>query len=160
MQTQDIRQLAEWLAATDIDFLELSGPGIEVKLHRHSAVPSGNDPAVARSEAPPGEDVRSVDRMAVCASSPGVLLDRIPGAAAPLCVPGDAVQAGGVLAVLSIGCLLLPVRAPCDGWAGNWLVPSGSTVGYGTHLLNIDTGIDENPASVHASPEELPWTST
>ena len=143
MQTQDIRQLAEWLAATDIDLLELRGPGVDVLIHRDGAAAASTGTAGAPAEASPAAD----EHAPVCAPSPGVLLDRIPGRAAPLCAPGVAVQAGCLLALLQIGPLLLPVPAPCDGWAGDWLVAPGSTVGYGTHLLNIDTGMDTEPAA-------------
>jgi acetyl-CoA carboxylase biotin carboxyl carrier protein len=143
MQTQDIRQLAEWLAATDIDVLELRGPGVQVTIHRDGAATAGTETAAPPAEASPTAN----DQAPVRSPSPGVLLDRIPGRAAPLCAPGAAVQTGSLLALLQIGPLLLPVPAPCDGWAGHWLVAPGSTVGYGTHLLNIDTGMDTEPAA-------------
>lgn len=131
MQTQDIRQLAQWLALTDIDFLELRSPGVEVRLHRDGAATLGAEPGDGQVDAP--------DQAAVHAPSVGMLLDRLPGRPQPLCPPGAAVQTGRLLALLQVGPLLLPVRAPCDGWAGDWLVPPGSAVGYGTPLLNIDT---------------------
>lgn len=133
MQTQDIRQLAEWLALTDIDFLELRGPDIEVRIHRDSAAKIDAEPGDERDNPP----ATAQDQAAVCAPSVGLLLDRLPGRPQPLCAPGAAVQSGSLLALLQVGALLLPVRAPCNGWTGDWLVPPGSTVGYGAHLLNI-----------------------
>ena len=130
MQTQDIRQLAEWLAATDIDLLELRGPDVNVRIQRDGAVFEPVEPlAEALSPVAAPTIVRS--------PSPGVLLDRIPGRTTPLCMPGVAVQAGDLLALLRIGPLLLPVAAPCDGLSGDWQVAPGGTVGYGDALLSI-----------------------
>lgn len=130
MQTQDIRQLAEWLAATDIDLLELCGPNVQVEIHREGA-------AVEQPAAPAPMAATTPDHVSVRAGSLGVLLDRIPGRSTPLCAPGSTVQAGGLIALMQVGLLLLPVRAPCDGWTGDWHVPPGSTVGYGTPLVDI-----------------------
>ena len=131
MQTQDIRQLAAWLAETDIDFLELRGPDVHLEIHRDGASAAEAQPAPQAVAAPHHTTVR--------ATSVGVLLDRIPGRPTPLCSPGSAVQAGSLLGLLQVGPLLLPVHAPCDGWPGEWLVPPGSTVGYGAPLVDIDT---------------------
>jgi acetyl-CoA carboxylase biotin carboxyl carrier protein len=132
MQAQDIHQLATWLAATDIDFLELQGPGVDVKICRDDA---STGTTAAPPVAAPAQDRHDVVR----APWPGVLLDRIPGRPTALCAPGAAVQAGGLVAMLQIGPLLLPVHATCTGWAGALLVAPGSTVGYGTALMHIDT---------------------
>jgi len=134
MQTQDIRQLAAWLAETDIDFLALSGPDVQVEIHRDGAT----NTAIAQPTQPVAI-LTPTPQTAVRAPSVGVLLDRIPGRPSPLWSPGSAVQAGSLLGLLQVGPLLLPVHAPCDGWPGTWLVPPGSTVGYGTPLVDIDT---------------------
>ena len=139
MQTQDIRQLAEWLASTDIDFLELRGPDVQLEIHRDGATvigatsPQMSPPQPTTPAATPGHTTT------VRAASVGVLLDRIPGRPTPLWLPGSVVQAGSLLGLLQIGPLLLPVHAPCDGWPGAWRVPPGSTVGYGAQLVDIDT---------------------
>lgn len=133
IQPQDLSQLAQWLAAADIDYLELSSPELHARIHRHGATEVG--PAT-----PPGLVASMLDEadvLIVRAPSVGVLLDRIPGRAEPLCTLGMAVQPGSLVALLQVGPLLLPVRATCDGSAGNWLVAPGSTVGYGTPLLEI-----------------------
>ncbi|APW40595.1 hypothetical protein RD110_09680 [Rhodoferax koreense] len=138
MQTEDIRQLAEWLAATDIDFLELRGPDAEVRIHRDGAAPDDTVRAPGPDAGNPANPVTSAaEPVTVLAPSLGVLRDRPPGRAAPLCAAGAAVQAGSLVALLQVGPLLLPVRAPAGGWAGEWRVPPGSTVGYGTPLLDI-----------------------
>jgi acetyl-CoA carboxylase biotin carboxyl carrier protein len=135
MQTQDIRQLAAWLALTDIDFLELLGPDVQVRIYRN-----GSASAVAGSVEPdPPVAISPEANAAVRAPSVGVLLDRIPGRSAPLWSPGADVQAGSLIGLLQVGPLLLPVRAPCDGRLDKWLAPPGTAVGYGAHLLNVET---------------------
>lgn len=143
MQTQDIRQLAEWLAATDIDLLELRGPNLQIEIHRDGAGATAEQqvaPAAAQA-ATPAEAPAAVS---VRATSVGVWLDRIPGRSTPLCAPGSAVFTGALLGLLQVGPLLLPVRAPCNGWHGNWLATPGSTVGYGTPLMDISVAPEAN----------------
>lgn len=135
MQTQDIRQLVEWLAATDIDSLELRSPDVQLRIQRDGTVTAGADESDIAPEATPA----AADAVTVRAPSLGLLLDRIPGRNTPLCPPGSAIQKGSLLALLQIGTLLLPVNAPCDGWAAEWQVEPGSRVGYGTALLDIYT---------------------
>lgn len=146
MQTQDISQLAQWLAATDIDYLELSSPGFHARIHRDGVTEVASGPAASEAEWVEEDDV--LDVLEVRAPSVGVLLDSIPGRAAPLCVSGEAVEAGHLLALLQVGSLLLPVRAPCAGRVDAWRVASGSVVGYGTELLSL------HPDAARAAPEE------
>jgi acetyl-CoA carboxylase biotin carboxyl carrier protein len=135
MQTHDITQLAAWLAATDIDALELDGPGVHLRLEREGAVAAAPVTTAASMSASPAHSSQTTVR----APSVGVFLDRIPGRSAALAPPGTEVQAGHLLGLLQIGALLLPVRAAVAGWLGEWCVSAGTTVGYGTPLVDIDT---------------------
>ena len=125
LQCQDIRQLAAWLAAADIDFLELQGPDVQVRIHREGATAATEEPLPQPSHA-------------VRAAGLGILLDHIPGRGTPLVSPGMDIHAGDLVALLQVGPLLLPVRATRDGQAGAWLAAPGSTVGWGTPLLSIE----------------------
>jgi acetyl-CoA carboxylase biotin carboxyl carrier protein len=137
MQTQDIRQLAEWLAATDIDLLELRGPNVQVEIHRDGAGVNTAETVEQHAASPAEAPAQSPAHISVRATSVGVLLDHIPGRSTPLLAPGSAVQTGALIGLLQVGLLLLPVRATCDGWPGDWQVQPGSTVGYGTPLVDI-----------------------
>jgi acetyl-CoA carboxylase biotin carboxyl carrier protein len=126
--------IGAWLAATDIGELELSGPDGHLRLRRGgpSAVPGrgGPEEAVAPPHDGSGED-------AVASPGFGLFLHAHPLRDAPLVRPGDRVMAGQVLALLKIGALLLPVRAPREGVVTTVLATEGSLVGFGDPLVAL-----------------------
>jgi len=129
MHVDDVRQLSAWLSATDIDLLELDGPGEHLCLRRDGA----QVVAVAEAVAPEGLAPPSV----VTAPSVGVFLHAHPLRGEPLASPGSQTRAGQVLGLLQIGALLLPVTAPQGGVVQGMLVAQGTTVGYGTPLVEL-----------------------
>ena len=128
--TDRVRQLSEWLSATDIDRLELRGPGQFIRLDR-----DGGRIVVAQGELAP-EPV-AVPSVAATASSVGVFLHRHPLHHAALAEVGAAVRCGQVVGLLQIGALLLPVMSPSDGVVAGLLVEHGATVGYGARLVEL-----------------------
>jgi acetyl-CoA carboxylase biotin carboxyl carrier protein len=128
VQIDNVRQLSAWLEATDIDMLELQGPGEHLCLRRNGD----------RIEVAP-DDVREAagPLTVVKAESVGVFLDGHPQRGEPLASPGTRVRAGQAVGLLQIGALLLPVTAPHDGTALATLVASGTAVGYGTPLIEL-----------------------
>jgi len=130
MQTDDILQLSAWLAATDIELLELRGPDHHLCLRREGeqiAVVTAEERAQEHAEPP----------LVVSAASVGVFLHGHPLHPEALVRPGERVRAGQVLALMKIGALLLPVSAPQDGIALRPLVAHGATVGFGTPLFEM-----------------------
>ena len=124
--TDRVRQLSEWLSATDIDRLELRGPGESVCLQRVGGrVEAARDVPAAASV------------IAATASSVGVFLHRHPLHRAALAEVGATVRCGQVVGLLQIGALLLPVVSPCDGVVAGLLVEHGATVGYGARLVEL-----------------------
>ncbi|MBL8344372.1 MAG: acetyl-CoA carboxylase biotin carboxyl carrier protein subunit [Rubrivivax sp.] len=125
-----VRRLSDWLAGTDIAWLELRGPGMQVCLHndgsRVDAVPDGEWLAPTRAE-----------EVEVRAASVGIFLHSHPLREAPLATPGQPVGAGQPLGLLRIGSLLLPVTAPREGTFVGHAAEHGRTVGYGTPLLHL-----------------------
>ena len=134
-----VRQLADWLAATDIGRLELRGPGESICLQRENGRIAVVDDA---PDEPAGEPAK-VPAIAAMAPSVGVFLHRHPLRDAVLAEPGASVHRGQVLGRLQIGALLRPVTSPCDGVVAAVLVEDGTTAGFGTPLIEIH-----------------PWTST
>jgi acetyl-CoA carboxylase biotin carboxyl carrier protein len=129
MQIADVQQLSAWLAATDIDLLELHGPGEHLCLRRDGA----------RVEVVPGDAVQDgpESRAVASAASPGVFLHGHPLRGETLASPGTVARAGQVLGLLQIGVLLLPVTAPAEGVVQAMLVAQGVTVGYGAPLVEL-----------------------
>jgi acetyl-CoA carboxylase biotin carboxyl carrier protein len=159
--TQTLRQLAGWIADAGIHELELTGPGQRLRLRRASPV-RAEDPTRAPHPARAPHPVRAeVSKPPACPSIPqgersgqaqgerngsdrriaatsvGVFLDRHPLRDTPLAPPGTQVRAGQIVALLRIGQLLLPVAAHKNGTVARIIAPHGSTVGYGTALLEL-----------------------
>jgi acetyl-CoA carboxylase biotin carboxyl carrier protein len=123
-------QLSAWLAATDIDGLELRGPGVQLRLRREGLRVVALRPSEPLAPAP------AAAARTLVAPTVGIFLHRHPLHEAPLAAPGSAVQAGQVLGLLRIGALLLPVPAPEDGTLLAHACADGALAGYGTPLLH------------------------
>lgn len=134
MPTIDLKQLAGWLAGTDIALLELRSADGRVCLRYGEAADVGGTPHPVQPMTAPPVPVADI---AVKAASVGVFLDRHPLRSIRFVQPGDLVAAGQLVGLLRVGALLLPVTAPCAGIAGALEVRPGSPVGYGTALLQI-----------------------
>lgn len=115
MHADDIARIAAWLKATDIALLELRGPGTALRLEQHA----GSVTVEAIAPDATGEIV-------VRAPAVGVLLHRHPLRGDDLVAPGDAVEAGRVIALLQVGPLLLPVHASTDAVMCHWIAPHGA----------------------------------
>lgn len=133
MHPERLRQLAQWLAATDIGLLELRTPDETVRLGRDGAGPGGIVQLEAQAE---GEESEP-QTVTAEAASVGVFLHTHPLAAAPLARIGERVAAGQPVGLLRIGPLLLPVGAPRDGVMLSMRVAHGDAVGYGTPLVDL-----------------------
>ncbi|KWR88200.1 acetyl-CoA carboxylase biotin carboxyl carrier protein [Cupriavidus sp. IDO] len=133
METEHIRQLCAWLAATDIAELDLRGPGVHLCLRREGAT-------VHESVAlPTPEAVGSpASSEIVRAGSVGVFRHRHPQRSAPLAAVGSAVRESQALGLLQIGPLLLPVTAPREAVVLDIPAPDGAVVGWGTSLVELE----------------------
>jgi acetyl-CoA carboxylase biotin carboxyl carrier protein len=124
-----IAQVSTWLAATDIGFLELRGPGVGLRLiHRDGHV----------EPAPVGYEPRAA-RPAVTLHAPSVGRVRLthPLHTHLLAAVGQAVAGGQAVLLLEIGSLLLPVVAPMSGTMSALRVAEGDVVGYGSPLVDL-----------------------
>jgi acetyl-CoA carboxylase biotin carboxyl carrier protein len=130
MQTDDVRQLSAWLAATDIELLELHGPDHHVCLRREGeqvVIVTAEEHALEHAQPP----------LVVSAASVGVFLHGHPLRREALVRAGERVRTGQVIALLKVGALLLPVNAPRDAIALRPLAAHGATVGFGTPLFEM-----------------------
>jgi acetyl-CoA carboxylase biotin carboxyl carrier protein len=126
------REIAQWLANTDIDCAEVTGPGWQVRMLRETGYHA--------------VEVTGAHTAAATAPVAGVFLDRHPLRSSPLVCRGQSVRQGDIVALLQIGQVLAPVASPVNGVVASTLVSPGTLVGYGAALVAIDTG-------------ELPWKS-
>ena len=131
-----VRQLTEWLQATDISLLELRGPGESIRLCRQA---SGEvrEAAAPASACAATAQVPTTATTVVRAGSVGVALQAHPLRTEPLVQPGQQVAAGQPLALLRIGMVLLPVAAPRAGVVSRILFTHESAVGFGTPLVEL-----------------------
>jgi acetyl-CoA carboxylase biotin carboxyl carrier protein len=135
MQFDSVQQLSAWLADTDIALLELSGPGLSLRLHKEG------EPAVIEAQrgmAPPPTTPARPQGLTVRAPSVGVFLAAHPLHATPLALPGARVRADEAIGLMQIGALLLPVCAPQGAIVRAVLAAPGTTVGYGTPLFELE----------------------
>ena len=132
------KAMASWLESADIDYAEVSGPGWQVGLHKESGyvarqVEPNNSPAKPLF----GPGSTGISCVKVTAPVAGVFLVHHPMRSAPLMRIGARVKAGDTVALLRIGQLLVPVKAPAGGVIVRVLVSDHSTVGYGCELIEL-----------------------
>ncbi|MBS0341055.1 MAG: acetyl-CoA carboxylase biotin carboxyl carrier protein subunit [Proteobacteria bacterium] len=128
-----VRQLTEWMQATDISLLELRGPGESIRLCRQA---SGEVHEAAPASAP-APAPRAGTATVVRAGSVGIVLHSHPLRTEALVQPGQQVSAGQAVALLRIGLVLLAVAAPRAGVVRRILSTHESAVGFGTPLVEL-----------------------
>ena len=133
---EEVRQLADWLSSAGLGSLELRGPQTFLRLVRNGLPATG---VVNVELVEHGTQVRAPAGAGVIVRAPslGILLARHPMRKESIAPVGTRVRAGQVIALLQIGQLLTPVTAPQDGVLARSLVEPGTTVGFGTALLEL-----------------------
>lgn len=129
-------QIAAWLAAADVDCIELQTGAVVLRMVRGS---QGYQLQTAGAKA----SVPSISPaipLAVTAHVAGIFLTRHPAGGGKFPAQGDRVQAGELLALLQIGLVLTPVLAPVSGILGRCLLASGEQAGFGARLIEIWAG--------------------
>jgi len=141
-QVDQVCQLSQWLAGTDITLLELSSPDKCIRLRRN-----GNG-AVSEPvrQSRPSKEASAPAPTVVRAGSVGVVLHSHPLRTEPLVRPGQEVAAGQTVALLKIGLVLLPVPAPRAGTIRRIAAAHEATVGFGDALVELES-------------QGNPWTS-
>jgi acetyl-CoA carboxylase biotin carboxyl carrier protein len=125
-----VADIAAWLAATDIDCLELTGPAGHLRLRR------GGEPEVT-ADRTGDEPLAEYESVAMPSPGFGIFLHAHPLHKTPLVQAGDSVAAGQALGFLKIGPLLVPVSAPHDGVVSDIVAQDGTLVGFGDPLFRF-----------------------
>jgi acetyl-CoA carboxylase biotin carboxyl carrier protein len=141
----ELRQITSWLAAADIEFIEISKPGATVRLTMEQASCSVGVGASTQAALPiagsgrAGAPEPSLNGQAisVTAKSAGIFLTTHPARSTPLVSAGAHVKLGDIVGLLQIAQLCVPVVAPVDGVVMQLCAVHGATVGYGTPLLEL-----------------------
>ncbi|HEX7912108.1 MAG TPA: biotin/lipoyl-containing protein [Paraburkholderia sp.] len=143
----ELRTITSWLAAVDIEFIEISRPGATVRLTMEqgscvggaSATDNVVSPAAAAAAAAQASASHQAQAqpVSVNAGSAGVFLAMHPARSTPLVEAGAQVKPGEIVGLLRIAQLCVPVVAPVNGVLTRTLVAHGTTVGYGTPLLEF-----------------------
>ena len=139
----ELREIAGWMAATDIGLLELRMPGAIVRLGRRGeevVTLDHSQRADAQLDGPtvaPDRNAAGLHPDTVTAGSVGVFLHAHPCATVPFVRAGIEVLAGQTLGLLRNGVLLLPVVASRAGTVAALRAGDGATVGYGAPLVEL-----------------------
>ena len=135
MRIDSLQQLSASLDDAGIGLLELRGPGVLLRLGRDAAdVAPVGEQSVATPDAPTYAPSSSTT---VNAPAAGIFLHTHPMQSTPLAPVGAPVGAGAPVGLLQIGALLLPVTAPRAAVVAGLRVEHGTTVGYGTPLIEL-----------------------
>jgi acetyl-CoA carboxylase biotin carboxyl carrier protein len=129
-------EIAAWLAATDIDVLELDGPDGRLRLvrsGRHAARVEEASPV----ESTDGPELSGEGHDTIRSPGVGHVLHAHPLHETPLAQPGTRVAAGQAVALLKIGAMLIPIPASSDGVVAAFVAPDQSLVGFGDPILDI-----------------------
>ncbi len=129
-----IPHLMALLGETGLGRLELSGPSGRVVLSRNEAAPDAL--AVSDGVACPAASPTSAG---ATIASPGIGTFRRahPLHDKPFAEEGVRLVAGQVVALLQVGALLQPVRAPSDGILSSVRPADGALIGFGDPLFDI-----------------------
>ncbi|MFM0055444.1 acetyl-CoA carboxylase biotin carboxyl carrier protein subunit [Paraburkholderia phytofirmans] len=142
----ELRQITSWLAAVGVEFIEIGKPGTRIRLTLEqpecaadaSATEQNVAPAVsAAANASVSTNSAQPQTVNVSASSAGIFLTMHPARSTPLVEAGAQVKPGDIVGLLQIAQLCVPVTAPIDGVVTRTLAAHGTTVGYGTPLLEL-----------------------
>lgn len=139
MNIEEIRQLAADLALAGLSGAEIEKPGFKLSLKRGVAHQASSSPASVDM----AETGLNADAPEIKSSGIGRLLDAHPDNGIVLAPPGSEVQVGQLVALLTVGNLILPVRSQHAGKVSSLLVPSGTTVGYGQPLIRLSPNATE-----------------
>jgi acetyl-CoA carboxylase biotin carboxyl carrier protein len=127
-----IERLAQILAKSGVDTIEIEEPGLTLKLVVDTAVRIAATATPAVSAAPATE--HSIIAKADVA---GNFLAAHPWQDEPFVAPGQRIEAGAIVGLVKIGLLYAPVVAPAAGTVDAVIADTGAMVGYGTPIVRI-----------------------
>jgi len=134
MHISKIQQLVEWMSKADLASLELQSAEFSVRLVRPRNPLASAAPMVV-VDTPLA--AASAGKVAAMATVCGRFLSRHPLRDQAEVSPGQRIEVGDLVGLVSVGELLLPVTATAAGIAGRFLAADQQLVGYGTPVLAL-----------------------
>lgn len=132
IEITDIERLAQILAKSGIDTIEIEEPGLTLKL----VVDIGT--RIAASATPSAADAPVADHSIIAkADVAGHFLAAHPWQDKPFVTPGQRIEAGAIVGLVKIGLLYAPVVAPAAGTVDAVIAETGAMVGYGTPIARL-----------------------
>ncbi|MBR0832414.1 acetyl-CoA carboxylase biotin carboxyl carrier protein subunit [Bradyrhizobium manausense] len=125
----DIERLAQILARSGVDTIEIEQPGLTLKL----VVDTGTRVAAAATPVAAVTDHSVIAKADVA----GHFLAAHPWQDKPFAAPGQRIEAGAVVGLVKVGLLYAPVVAPVTGTIDAVMAETGAMVGYGTPIVRI-----------------------
>ncbi|WP_122661897.1 acetyl-CoA carboxylase biotin carboxyl carrier protein [Pseudomonas viridiflava] len=130
MNIEQIRQLVADLTTAGLSGAEIDKPGFKLSLKRGIAGEYSSSTEASENQPEP-------NALQIKASGVGRLLLAHPDDSIVLAPVGSDIQPGQLVAILTVGTLLLPVRSQHAGQVCSVLVANGATVSYGQPLINL-----------------------
>ncbi len=128
----ELRQIAHKISQSGMQDIEIAGSHYRVRMRcaprRPQPQPQAEPQPVAQAEP---------ENKIITAQRPGIIWFTHPLNGKAISTPGETVKPGALLALLSIGHLMLPVRSPVGGTLLEHCAANGSVVEYGSELLAL-----------------------
>ena len=132
IEITDIERLAQILARSGVDTIEIEEPGLTLKLVVDTAA------RIATSARPAAADAPVTDHSVVAkAEVAGHFLAAHPWRDKPFVAPGQRIETGAIVGLVKIGLLYAPVAAPAAGIVDAVIAETGAIVGYGSPIVRI-----------------------
>ena len=131
IEITDIERLAQILAKSGVDTIEIEEPGLALKL----VVDTGT--RIAASATPAAATGPVTDSIIAKADVAGHFLAAHPWQNKPFVAAGQHIEAGAIVGLVKIGLLYAPIVAPAAGTIDAVIAETGALVGYGTPIVRI-----------------------
>ena len=132
IDTADIERLAQILERSGVASIEIEEEGVSLRLVIEAEESTATSSAYAvqiksSSEGP----------MIAKADVAGIFVAAHPWRTKPFVEPGQAIEAGTIVGLVKIGLVYVPVLSPAAGIVEAIVAEPGTTVGYGTPIVNV-----------------------
>lgn len=134
MHISKIRQIVEWVSSANLAQFELQDPAFTLRMSRRVTVAA---PPTTTVHTALVQTVAKAPKVAAMATVCGRFLSCHPLRDEPPVSPGDMIEPGMLVGLISVGELYLPVTATEGGTMAAFLAEDNQLVDYGTPLVSL-----------------------